>query len=177
MNLRHFDHDGRARFITFVTHRDIPALRYDALKLFVIDSIREIRLRNNLRLLAYVIMPEHVHLVVVPPVEVELGPVIGLAKNRSAHAALRALRSVDPEMLKEFRVLRNGIERNAFWERRCFDHNCRSVNAVRSRIEHCHKNPVKRGLVTSAEEWPWSSCRNYLGWKGSMMEVDTFELQ
>ncbi len=120
-------------------------------------------------------MLDHVHLVVIPPVEAELGRIIGDLKRTSARDILDFLRTNDSALLEELMVVRDGRLKSVLWQKRCFDHNCRNDDAVKSRIEYCHSNPVKRGLVQNAEDWPWSSCRWYLGIKDVKLRIDVDE--
>jgi len=62
------------------------------------------------------------------------------------------------------------------FERRCYDHNCRTVEIVKEKILYCHKNPVTRGLVTSPEDWEWSSYRWYQGERDVPLAMDEVEL-
>ncbi|MCK4857663.1 MAG: transposase [candidate division Zixibacteria bacterium] len=84
MRLKHYDYDGRARFVTFATHKRIPILTNDLFCYRAAKAIDDARNKYRLRLLGYVIMPDHVHLVLVPPEEVTLGPIIGLIKRFSS---------------------------------------------------------------------------------------------
>ncbi len=72
-------------------------------------------------------------------------------------------------------VRRNAKSRFVFWQRRCYDHNCRTVEAVREKIKYCHMNPVKAGLVNDPLDWPWSSYRHYVGRDDAVLEIDGFE--
>jgi putative transposase len=72
MKLKHYDNEGHARFVTFCTHRQIPVLTDDAARQAVVDSINDVKSSTGFQLLAYVIMPEHVHLVLVPAEESHL---------------------------------------------------------------------------------------------------------
>lgn len=173
MKLKHYDHDGRARFITFGTHKRIPVLTNTPFRKVIIESLDEIRRSNNLYLLGYVIMPEHVHLVVEPPKELKLGPVIGELKRISAKRIHELLHIKNSDLIKRLIVVRNGQQRFALWQRRCFDHNCRSESSVWEKIEYCHKNPVTRGLVRHMEDWTWSSYGWYIGKQDVPLRMDT----
>lgn len=59
-----------------------------------------------------------------------------------------------------------------FWERRCYDHNCRSVETTKEKINYCHNNPVRRGLVTEPGEYVWSSYNWYQGKRDVPLEID-----
>jgi putative transposase len=173
MKLKHYDHDGRARFITFCTHKRIPVLTNTPFRKVIIGCLEEIRTRYKLHFLGYVIMPEHVHLVVVPPKELKLGFVIGELKRISAKRIHELLFRNNGDLIKRLTVSRNGQQRFALWQRRCLDHNCRSDESVWEKIEYCHNNPVTRGLVSKPDDWQWSSCRWYLGKQGVVLRMDT----
>jgi putative transposase len=172
MQLKHYDHDGRARFVTFSTHRRIPILTDRTINDIVVGAIFHVCNTYHLRLLAYVIMPEHVHLVVVPPLTAKLGPIIGEMKFSSAmriHELLIARQSL---LLERLLTVRNGVSKFCLWQRRCYDHNCRTVSSVWEKVNYCHDNPVKRGLVKSAEDWGWSSYSYYRRSDNALAEID-----
>ena len=64
------------------------------------------------------------------------------------------------------------ISNFVFWQRRCYDHNCRSTESVWKKVNYCHNNPVKRGLVSEPDNWIWSSYRYYAGYKQVVLEMD-----
>ena len=152
--LRHYDHLGTARFITFGCYRRHKLLSEPPVIVAVLQTLQLIRERHRLRLFGYVIMPEHVHLVLHPPDAVRLGPVIGELKSKSAaRIVTERLLALPPDC----RVVKDGRERFRFWQPRCYDHNGRTHETVTEKIEYCHKNPVTRGLVAEPGQWPWSS--------------------
>ena len=175
MKLRHYDHDGRARFITFCTHHRLPLLTNNRFREIIIDAIRRTREEKKFRLLGYVIMPEHVHLVIVPGLDSEVGDIVGEIKVRSATAILDLMRAGRSSTLQRLTVIRDGIEKLAFWQRRCYDRNCRSDEEVWEEVNYCHNNPVKRGLVSAPERWIWSSCQWYHGKPDAVLGMDVSE--
>jgi len=172
MKLKHFDHDGRARFITFCIHRQIPILTNDPFRQIVVDSIDDLRRQEGFRLLAYVIMPEHIHLVLIPGENTEIGPLVGEIKRISALRIHEILLDKNSHLLNKFVVQRDRHSPFALWQRRCHDHNCRTDDAVWSRVEYCHFNPVTRGLVRNPEDWVWSSYRWYQGKRNVPLKID-----
>ncbi|MBI5267778.1 MAG: transposase [candidate division Zixibacteria bacterium] len=162
--LRHYDQTNLARFVTFSTYRRVTALNDDWLKQIVIDELKALRVRYSIRIHGYVLMPEHVHLVLWPPSGEELGRRIGEMKSRSARAFF-AGRPIGGD--KETRIL---------WQRRCYDHNCRTIKDAIVKINYCHNNPVARGLVTEAGDWSWSSFNWYQGLRDVPLEIDSVEL-
>jgi putative transposase len=106
----------------------------------VVESIRvaETQLRlYDLR--AWVIMPNHVHLVVVP--HAALCRITKAVKGFSARKATRIL----------------GLAGRQFWQHESFDHWIRERWEMERCVRYVESNPVKAGLAASVEQWPWSS--------------------
>ncbi len=173
MLLTHYDHDGRARFVTFGTRHQIPLLSNDSSRQAVVDSIAEARACAQFSLLGWVIMPDHVHLVIVPPSETELGGVIGVIKRESTRRIHVQIGRHGGYLIDRLTTKQGHEHRFSLWYKRCFDKSCRNVEEVRKAIEYCHNNPVRAGLIKSAEQWEWSSCRWYAGIRGCKLEMDT----
>jgi len=172
--LRHYDNLGMARCVTFNCWHDYQLLtRADDIRA-LLRTTGDVCKSHSISIYAYVIMPEHVHLVLRSPEDVPLGRVIGEIKSRSARAVLARWRV---ENIQSLRVLtrmqgESGVMR--FWQHRCYDHNCRSQEATLEKIGYCHNNPVRRKLVQVPEDWPWSSSRWYLGLDRIELEIDGY---
>lgn len=138
--LRHYDSDGTARFVTFNCYRNEPSLSDDRAKKILSRYIEQTRQKYQFLLLAYVIMPEHVHLVIHPIVKTPIGRVIGEIKSLTARTWFERYAS----------SVKQGVR--VFSQKRCYDHNCRTINAVREKIAYCHTNPVRRGLVPDCRD-------------------------
>jgi putative transposase len=162
--LRHYDHLNTARFVTFSCYRRHKLLLAPPVVCVFLEALESMRRLHGIRLLGYVIMPEHVHLVVHPPNAIKLGPVIGQLKSQSASRIVSERLLVLPANCA---IEKSGVRRQAFWQPRCYDHNCRTPETVVEKINYCHNNPVKRGLVTEPGHWRWSS----FNWYASESEV------
>ena len=162
--LRHYDNEGTARFVTFNCYRSLPSLVTQRARQIFIEYLEMTRCKHRFRILGYVIMPEHVHLVLHPPDGMKLGLVIREIKSRSA----RQWFSESPPPTVNVR--------RVFWQRRCYDHNCRTIRAVREKINYCHTDPVRRGLVKEPGQWQWSSYNWYQGQVDVPLRVDSIEL-
>jgi putative transposase len=159
--LRHYDNLDTARFITFSCFRRQPNLSNDSTKELFIAELNNARVKYRLRILGYVIMPEHVHLVLVPPEKSKLGLIIGALKSLIAKKYF--VQNGKPDNV-----------RGVFWERRCYDHNCRTTETVLEKINYCHNNPVKRKMAESPSEYRWSSYNWYQGVRDVPLEIDEF---
>ena len=120
----------------------------------------------------YVIMPEHVHLVLHPPDNLKLGPMIGRVKSQSAG---RIITEGLMKLPRACRLVRDGSERRVFWQPRCYDHNCRTPERGIEKINYCHKNPVVRGFVGEPGQWRWSSYNWYMGETDVPLAMDEFD--
>lgn len=89
---------------------------------------------------AYVIMPNHLHIIWTPAVS--MSRILQWFKGVTAYRAKRLLRL-------------NGKE--AFWQIESYDRWIRSDRELQKIIRYVEFNPVKAGLANSIEEWPWSS--------------------
>jgi len=54
-------------------------------------------------------------------------------------------------------------ESGLLWQPRFFDRAVRTVKEYYEKVEYIHLNPVRAGVVERAEDWPWSSVRDYAG--------------
>ena len=162
--LKHYDNLGTARFITFSCYRRLPNFIRDYTCDIFIKQLNQAREKYHFLIYGYVIMPEHVHIVLHPLKEIRLGLVVREIKSKSAREYFR---------MQQFNL--SGANR-IFWQRRCYDHNCRSVKSVLEKINYCHKNPVVRGLVKDPCEWKWSSFDFYQGKKDVPLLIDKLQM-
>lgn len=94
---------------------------------------------HHYQLLGYVVMPNHVHLLIEPRLSLER--ITRGLKGASARDANRILK-------------RPGL---AFWQNESFDHWVRTPAEGEKICRYIENNPVKAGLATRPENWPWSS--------------------
>jgi putative transposase len=171
MSPKQFDIEGHAHFVTFCTHKKLPVIN-DEINAIITNTLYEFIKNGNVILIGYVIMPEHLHLVLIPGSGIETGRLIGNIKRVSAKAIHELMKTKQHDLLREFYITRNRLPRFAFWQRRCFDFTCRTEKDVWEKINYCHNNPVVRKLVGNPEDWKWSSCRWYMGLPDIALEMN-----
>lgn len=176
VRLRHYDDVGTARFVTVKCHRHLRLLTREADILILLEEINFARRKYDFLLLAYVIMPNHFHLLLVPQRLLKLGPVIGEIKSKSARRILARWRDVDDKSLIQLQINRDRPTGLAFWLKRCYDRNCRTPDEVRQKLDYCHKNPVRGQLVEDPVDWPWSSYGQYCGSNNGLLRADMVHL-
>jgi len=169
--LRHFDHLNTARFTTFSCYRRHKLLTAEPVIPAFLETLQSIRLQHHIRIFGYVLMPEHVHLVLHLRKALRLGQVIGELKSKSASRIIAEGLTTLPA---NCRVVKDGRERRKFWQPRCYDHNCRTTQTVVEKINYCHNNPVVRKLVSEPGQWRWSSFNWHAGRSVVPLEMDEF---
>jgi putative transposase len=80
--IKHYDDLGTARFVMFSCYYRLPSLNHRGAKEIVIEELDRARAEHGFGLWGYVLMPEHVHLVLFPPEGMKLGLVVGEIKSR-----------------------------------------------------------------------------------------------
>lgn len=143
----------------------------------MIESIERVRTELNVALIAYVIMPEHVHLLIFPR-----GPLIPMSRilaaikapvSRQAKAFLRE--SGQQDWLQKLTVRHGSREVFRFWQPGGgYDKNLWSERPVSDVVDYIHANPVRRGLVERPTDWIWSSAAVHAGLSTGPLTIDSF---
>jgi putative transposase len=173
--VRSYNEPGHAHELTFSCFRRLPLLSRDRTRLWFLEALESARQRLNLALWAYVIMPEHVHVLVYPR-----DPIYKVALIRTAlkvpvqRKALAFLRQQAPDFLDRLCDRQpSGEVHYRFWQRGGgYDRNVTDPATLATMIEYIHNNPVRRGLVERAADWPWSSARFYEGREDVPVRMD-----
>jgi putative transposase len=154
--LRRYYGDGDLHFLTFSCYRRQPLLASSARRDLFLRVLEQVRRRYHFVVLGYVVMPEHVHLLISEPEKKNPSIVVQAVKLGFARRLLAAARR------------RNRRQRSLFdhapqhiWQARFYDFNVWTDRKRVEKLEYMHRNPVKRGLVDAPEMWRWSSYRSY----------------
>lgn len=109
----------------------------------------------------YVVMPEHVHLLLSEPERDNPASVIQVLKQRFARAVLRELRtrSVPGQQY----LWKDSSAQAHVWQARFYDFVVYTKKKRMEKLHYIHQNPVQRGLVLEAGQWKWSSFGHYAG--------------
>ena len=140
LGLKRYQQEGDDHFITFSCHNREPYFNTPASRDIFVDSLELTRKRYQVEILGYVIMPEHVHLLISEPPDAPLS---------------KALQSLKLSVSKR-------LTQRPFWQTRYHDFNVFTHNKRVEKLKYMHRNPVTRGLVLNPEDWRWSTYRHYL---------------
>jgi putative transposase len=176
---RHYYGLNHLHYLTASTYRRAPLFDSDRFRLHFVKTLDELRCSLSFRILGYVLMPEHFHLLIWPSDRADPSRIVQSVKERTAIFIVRNLRQNC-----QFPWCRRMLERltlpttvhhhgpHRVWQRRFYDLNVWSEKKRLEELNYMHGNPVKRGLVTSPDQWPWSSFRFYYLDDPSVLAMD-----
>jgi putative transposase len=156
-----YDNEGDAHHLTFSCFQGIPLFAKERTCKWMLQAFELGRAKNQFDLWAYVIMPEHVHVVLLPDSGVKISEILTTLKQSVSKRAILWLQENAPAFLDKLEDrMPDGKCTHRFWRRGGgYDRNLRSIEDIYEKIDYVHNNPVRRGLVGKAVDWPWSSCR------------------
>src|SRR5436190_17039344 len=155
--LRRLQESGESHFVTFSCYHRQPYFASSEVFDLFVHCLEDMRRRFELGVYGYVVMPEHVHLLVSEPPHIKLADAIHYLKLSFA----KRLRSRSPE------------QPGTFWQKRYYDRYVRDHREFTVKLRYLPRNPVKRGLVPSPEEWQWSSYRHYARRETGIVEIES----
>ncbi len=166
--VKHYHEPGDFHELTFSCYGRMRLLTNDAWREYLSQSIDEAAAAEGFDLVAFVFMPEHVHLLVLPTgpgiVAECVSRFLAEVKRPCSGFVKADLRRTGSRLLERLTIReRPGRTVFRFWqEGPGYDRNLQTESAVIAAIEYIHLNPVRRRLVDSAENWRWSSARWYV---------------
>jgi putative transposase len=152
--LKRFQQTRQIHFLTFSCYHRQPKFTDASVCGTFVSALERVREDYSLCVYGYVVMPEHVHLLVSEPERSTLAQAIKSLKQGVARRL--ALRAAD-----------------SFWQARYYDFNVWSESKFVEKLRYIHRNPVKRGLVACPEDWRWSSFRHYAVGEVGVVEIES----
>jgi putative transposase len=126
-------------------------------------------------LIAWVVMPNHVHVLIRTYEGVALGKVVQSWKSYTGRRIREMMEDMSRAGTECAQRGRAGARRSrelraparqsqGVWMREYWDRYIRDERHFQMTVDYIHQNPVKAGLVRRAEDWPWSSAGEYVAW-------------
>lgn len=159
-----FDIEGHAHFTTINIYNRIPILKSYEFCDLIIQNLEYYRKKLKFKLLGYVILPNHIHVIILPDSSKRYSDVIRDFKKGVAFAAIKTLSATgNKSLLDKFllKSVRKDGQRYSFWQRKYFDFNIFSEKKFLEKLEYIHNNPVDLGLAKHPGDWRYSSWKNY----------------
>ena len=136
-----------------------------------VQELAKMRSELGFRLIGYVVMPEHVHLLVSEPPKGNPSKVLQVLKQKVSAALRRGKRKSAPGQLALAFPEREAGGKH-FWQRRFYDFNVWSEKKLWEKLNYMHRNPVERKLVAHPKDWPWSSWGHYEKGEKGLLRID-----
>ncbi len=155
--LQRFTEGEYCYFVTTATQDRRPLFRDERLCQMLVKNLRYYRDRMNFALHGYVIMPDHIHLLVTP------------RQPETVSDVMRNLKSYTSKEIREVLGTQGSI-----WQRRFYDRVIRGEEQFRTALNYIHLNPVRAALVRSARDYKFSSYR-FWGEGDGLLQLDPTE--
>ncbi len=150
--LKRFQESGQTHFVTFCCYRRRCLFLSAEPKLVFERALERVRGSFRLCVYGYVVMPEHVHVLLSEPERDTLADAIKSLKQGVSR-----------------RLIGDGEH---FWQKRYYDFNVRNQEQFVEKLRYIHRNPVRRGLCQRPEDWPWSSFLQYATGNTGIVEIE-----
>ena len=141
-------------FITFSCYHRMPLLDSLTAKEAFERTLERVRVWYGCYITGYVVMPEHVHLLISEPERLKLS------------AAIQMLKQITSQKLRAKHLPR-------FWQVRYYDFPVWSEAKRIEKLRYIHRNPVERGLVERPEDWKWSSFVHCATGREGIVEIES----
>ena len=151
--LQRFQESGQSHFVTFCCYRRRTSFVSATAKQTFELALERVRRSFVLCVFGYVVMPEHVHLLVNEP------------ERQTLADALKSLKQGVSR-----RLIGDAVH---FWQKRYYDFNIRNEAQFVEKLRYIHRNPVKRGLCERPEDWEWSSFPQYATGCEGRVEIES----
>ena len=178
---------GEIYFITTNIYQRSKIFNKDwACKLFI-DVLNKCRLKYRFKLYGYVIIPDHVHLLIMPDDKMNISEIIHrikgnfayqyiMARNHEGSATRGGLNHASKRVADPLWVGDHRIHINPIWQKSFYDHIIRNDLDFEEKLGYIHGNPIKHRLIDNLDNYPWSSYQNYYFNHNDLIEIDYLEL-
>lgn len=154
--------EGTPYFVTTVTKERTPLFRDERLARILLVTIEYHKTVFDYLVYGYCLMPDHLHLLLLPRGSFTLSYIMKMIKGSFA---------------RKINKLRGTA--GSVWHRRFYDEVVRSERQLLTQLDYMHQNPVAAGLVPAAKDYPFSSFHQYYDLDnpaGRILEIDPFKL-
>ena len=176
---KHYYGLNHLHFLTSSTYRRVRLFDSDRLKQQFVVTLAELRRELGFQIVGYVLMPEHLHLLLWPSNQANPSQIMQKLEGRMAKFILKSLRQNRHRSWCEKMLARLTLPPTVHdeahcrvWQRRFYDLNIWSEKKRLEKLTYMHNNPVKRGLAKEPGDWPWSSWRFYYREDASLLAMD-----
>ena len=169
--MKRINHPHHARYLTFSTYQRLNLFQSPQIRDAFVEQLKITRQRHAFHLYAWVLMPNHAHLLLREPTTGDLTGILRTLKLGLAKRVLDRWVELDAPILSR---LDDAQRSRRFWQRGGgYDRNIVSDDEFDEKIGYIHMNPVRAGLVQSPQDWKWSSAQWWNGIRESQIACDS----
>ena len=149
---------GHAHELTFSCYKNQRFLLSNRACQWLVESIEKARKKHNFSLWAYVLMPDHVHLLINPTdEEYSISSILKDIKTDAARKAVKYLKENNPSGLSQLSTGQK-YRKYRFWQKGGgYDRNVIRESTLMDAVRYIHNNPVRKGLADDPGKWYYSS--------------------
>ncbi len=150
-----------AYYFTSVAHHRLPIFKTDNVKQILCDALNEVREKHGILILAYVIMLDHVHLLVYS--KKEMSDALRLLNGVAARRIIQYLKEngFESSLFKLRGEMRERNHKHSVWQHHPDSLEIIGEDTFRQKVEYIHMNPVRAGFVDDPLEYRFSSARQW----------------
>jgi len=155
--LPRFNEEGECHFVTSVTRDRTPLFEERKAVDILAAAVTFYQTRGDFKLLGYVIMPDHVHFLIIP----QQGTISDIMRNVKAYTG---------------NAIRRGLGIcSDVWQDSFYDHVMMDANDLEIRLNYIHDNPLRKGVVDDPDDYHYSSYINFFTEREPILQVDDVE--
>ena len=164
---------GNAHELTFSCYKSQAFLSKERTCKYLIESIKSSREKHEFDIWAYVLMPNHVHLLICPKQEqYSISEILQSIKQPVSRKTIAYLKEYNPSGLK-YLATSQKHRPYRFWQKGGgYDRNILKDKTVINIVRYIHNNPVRKGLVETPEQWKFSSAADWHSVSQGLILVD-----
>lgn len=148
-------------------------------KHIILESLEYCQANKGLDIYAWVLMTNHLHLIVGVSGGNTIGDVLRDFKKFTSKGIVKAIQENEQESRQEWLMNRfqfraandKKITNFKFWQEDNHVENIYSYDFYKQKFEYIHQNPVRQEIVARAEDYMYSSARNYAGMEGLLKVI------
>ena len=165
-------------FLTFTITDWVDVFTRLNYKNIIVESLAYCRANKGLKLYAWCLMTNHLHLICSVEDTLKMSDFIRDFKKHTAKTILEEIQT-QPESRRDWMLYRfefvgkfdHRIEHYRFWQDKSHAVELSKTEMIEQRMHYIHENPVRIGIVAKTEDYLYSSARNYAG-LSTIIDID-----
>lgn len=163
--------EGAVYFVTFTVHQWVDVFSRPCYRQILLDSLRYCQQHKGLDIFAWVLMSNHIHLIIRSRHESLIATIRDL-KKFTAKKIVHAIESNQHESRKAWLLMTlRYCEKIWFWEEGYHGEEIYTPEFFETKLNYIHQNPVRNGLVEKPEDYLLSSAGDYLGVRKGALDL------